>query len=293
MENFLPELLGAMASNVDDLLRNPPQSSSHGASFTSSNQDNTFQNLLPGFLEAMASNVDDLGRNQPPSNLENTLQNLLPGLVGAMGLNVDGHARNPAPSSSHGSSFTSGNQENPFQNILPGLVGAAMGLNVDELGNRPPTSSSQGSSFSSLNLESAFQNFLPGLVGAMAQGMDAPQANVEDTFRNTTTSNETTSMPNTTSTSNVDDNASSEGKGPIPSCPVCWEAMKPPRRIFQCQNGHLICEVCRSQPQTRGCPTCRQPIMGRATAMEQLLADLQSRASQSKNNDSVSEAPTE
>jgi len=61
----------------------------------------------------------------------------------------------------------------------------------------------------------------------------------------------------------------------LPTCPICWEAMSPPRRIFQCSNGHLVCEVCRSQPQVRGCPTCRQPIMGRATAMEQLLQNLQ------------------
>ena len=68
----------------------------------------------------------------------------------------------------------------------------------------------------------------------------------------------------------------------LPTCPICWEAMNPPKRIFQCSNGHLVCEVCRSQPEIRGCPTCRQPIMGRATAMEQLLADLQNGA-QSKN----------
>ena len=62
---------------------------------------------------------------------------------------------------------------------------------------------------------------------------------------------------------------------PIPTCPVCYEALKPPKRIFQCTSGHLVCETCKSQPMLRGCPTCRQPIMGRATAMEQLLADLQ------------------
>jgi len=63
----------------------------------------------------------------------------------------------------------------------------------------------------------------------------------------------------------------------LPTCPICWEAMSPPKRIFQCTNGHLLCEGCRSQPEDQGCPTCRQPIMGRATAMEQLLANLQRR----------------
>ena len=28
-------------------------------------------------------------------------------------------------------------------------------------------------------------------------------------------------------------------------CPVCYEIMAPPSRIFQCNNGHLICEACK------------------------------------------------
>ena len=28
-------------------------------------------------------------------------------------------------------------------------------------------------------------------------------------------------------------------------CPVCYEIMSPPSRIFQCNNGHLICEACK------------------------------------------------
>ena len=28
-------------------------------------------------------------------------------------------------------------------------------------------------------------------------------------------------------------------------CPVCYEIMSPPSRIFQCNNGHLICEDCK------------------------------------------------
>ena len=67
----------------------------------------------------------------------------------------------------------------------------------------------------------------------------------------------------------------SDNSLPIPTCPVCYEPLKPPKRIFQCTNGHLVCDICKRQPQLRGCPTCRQPIMGRATAMEQLIADLQ------------------
>ena len=28
-------------------------------------------------------------------------------------------------------------------------------------------------------------------------------------------------------------------------CPVCYDVMLPPSRIFQCNNGHLICEDCK------------------------------------------------
>ena len=36
---------------------------------------------------------------------------------------------------------------------------------------------------------------------------------------------------------------------PCPTCPVCFERLVPPIRIFQCIHGHVICERCRSQPQ--------------------------------------------
>ena len=32
-------------------------------------------------------------------------------------------------------------------------------------------------------------------------------------------------------------------------CPICTEEMKPPRKIFQCMNGHVICELCKINPQ--------------------------------------------
>ena len=32
-------------------------------------------------------------------------------------------------------------------------------------------------------------------------------------------------------------------------CPVCYEVMSPPSRIFQCNNGHLICEECKSHAE--------------------------------------------
>ena len=43
-------------------------------------------------------------------------------------------------------------------------------------------------------------------------------------------------------------------------CPVCYEVMSPPSRIFQCNNGHLICEECKCHSEIRTCPTCRVPL---------------------------------
>ena len=34
---------------------------------------------------------------------------------------------------------------------------------------------------------------------------------------------------------------------PPPECPICYEPMVPPARIYQCGDGHLICSACRPQ----------------------------------------------
>jgi len=61
----------------------------------------------------------------------------------------------------------------------------------------------------------------------------------------------------------------------IPECPVCFEEMAPPTRIFQCRNGHLICETCKTGLNPCICPKCRQEMTGRATDMEAFLRSLQ------------------
>jgi len=57
-----------------------------------------------------------------------------------------------------------------------------------------------------------------------------------------------------------------------PSCPVCFETMEPPVKIFTCGNGHLICSTC--EPRVRKC-FCEARYTGRATAVEQMLRELQ------------------
>lgn len=58
---------------------------------------------------------------------------------------------------------------------------------------------------------------------------------------------------------------------PCPDCPVCFSALAG-RRIYQCSQGHSLCQGCRDEPQVVCCPTCRGRFVGRATNMEQLLA---------------------
>jgi len=60
-------------------------------------------------------------------------------------------------------------------------------------------------------------------------------------------------------------------KPPAPECPVCCYEMTPPKRIFQCRNGHHLCESCRTNINSDICPSCRAEIIGRAISMEYYL----------------------
>jgi len=60
---------------------------------------------------------------------------------------------------------------------------------------------------------------------------------------------------------------------PCPDCPVCMASLSS-KRIYQCANGHHVCQECKRNPQLKVCPTCRQKLVGRATNMEQFLASL-------------------
>ena len=45
-------------------------------------------------------------------------------------------------------------------------------------------------------------------------------------------------------------------------CPVCLEEMRPPKKIFQCSNGHSLCEQCKNNPALTLCPICRIEFTG-------------------------------
>ena len=43
-------------------------------------------------------------------------------------------------------------------------------------------------------------------------------------------------------------------------CPVCLMLLTPPTRIFQCPEGHILCEECKENPAMVHCPQCRSGI---------------------------------
>jgi len=56
-------------------------------------------------------------------------------------------------------------------------------------------------------------------------------------------------------------------------CPVCLEEMRPPKKIFQCSNGHVICDVCKNNPEVRSCPTCRVKFRGTCNLVRNIIAE--------------------
>ena len=67
----------------------------------------------------------------------------------------------------------------------------------------------------------------------------------------------------------VDESYSSDLKKEL-KCPVCFEEMKPPVEIWQCSQGHPICQPCKYIQDISHCLTCRQEIVGRANLVEKI-----------------------
>jgi len=63
-------------------------------------------------------------------------------------------------------------------------------------------------------------------------------------------------------------------------CPICYEVMCPPSRIWQCKMGHVICETCKERVWRENgtqisCPTCKTaPFIGRNLALERVARSL-------------------
>jgi len=54
-------------------------------------------------------------------------------------------------------------------------------------------------------------------------------------------------------------------------CPVCLDRVKPPMRLLQCDQGHVVCTLCFTQMVQKICPTCRGTITGKPTVLENVL----------------------
>ena len=41
-------------------------------------------------------------------------------------------------------------------------------------------------------------------------------------------------------------------------CPVCFEVMASPKRIYACSKNHFICSLCLFDTKLSACPSCRE-----------------------------------
>ena len=54
---------------------------------------------------------------------------------------------------------------------------------------------------------------------------------------------------------------------------MCFVEMIPPMKIFQCINGHSLCEKCKDNKHVKTCPTCRVRFKGRDAISRNILAE--------------------
>jgi len=65
-------------------------------------------------------------------------------------------------------------------------------------------------------------------------------------------------------------------------CPICTDIIKPPLQIWQCPEGHTICETCSNRPELEVCPQCRMNLQGRMSRCR-VLEELSRRSFPSEN----------
>merc|ERR1719178_187452 len=74
-------------------------------------------------------------------------------------------------------------------------------------------------------------------------------------------------------------------------CPVCLELAWPPKKIYQCREGHIICEECKGNPALKVCPMCRIPLANNPTSRNRQLEEL-ARALQEEDEGGRSNSPS-
>jgi len=269
--------------DVDDLVDGSPPSSFHRPPRSVQDPEETFQTLLPGIDSAIQALQQGL-----TSFLDERLNSVLSGSIGQASGSRNSHAPGQIGHGSLASDWEVLNtadyddsDDSDDDEVFPTAPVCHPRPNLVETDTREATQAGQivdaPNCSEVMELVAMFPEIAESIICELLENNNY---DVEKTTEELVLLDP--SATQASSGSERRSEATSDNSLPIPSCPVCYEALKPPKRIFQCTNGHLVCEICQRQPQLRGCPTCRQPIMGRATAMEQLLADLQKRA-QTKN----------
>ena len=58
-------------------------------------------------------------------------------------------------------------------------------------------------------------------------------------------------------------------------CPICYEMMAPPKKIYQCLEGHLVCSECKPKIPNNNCATCQsgQGYISRCRWIEDRIAN--------------------
>jgi len=57
-------------------------------------------------------------------------------------------------------------------------------------------------------------------------------------------------------------------------CPICFDMMTPPKKIYQCAEGHLVCSECKPRILSNNCATCKsgQGYISRCRWIEERIA---------------------
>merc|ERR1719204_1739893 len=53
-------------------------------------------------------------------------------------------------------------------------------------------------------------------------------------------------------------------------CTTCSSELPPPTPIYQCEDGHLLCQHCKKNPDVKVCSECSLPLDGRNLPMENI-----------------------
>ena len=81
----------------------------------------------------------------------------------------------------------------------------------------------------------------------------------------------------------------------LSECPVCFVEMVPPMKIFQCINGHSLCENCKDNDNVTTCPSCRVTLQGELISrniLAESLIEAVTKDGHNEDDDLIPSAPS-